>query len=277
MPPGDIVLKKISLEIILLLHKQNIYLRSEWRCSPSDAIIMQLVWCNRRLHREKHLLSDHSSVWGAQHHSCSCFQRTTRQSLVTPCLLAKQEHRPASPSTEDNGLCFSNYRWLTDKLHEQHSAATLERMMAFRQSAREKVAFPNCSHAWQTSSGQKKHSLYHTKLPLRSSWLAASNGWVPVERIMVNSNFSAPWQVRSTKCLLLARELQRPCWYSLDDMTTVASKKGSQSRTCDLHGTGSHPTAPLHFNHSHCIPGKHPLTWQLSEVALHKGLSLLHS
>lgn len=48
------------------------------------------MWCNRRLHREKHLLSGHrstSSVWGSQKHSCSCFQRKTRQSLVTPCLL----------------------------------------------------------------------------------------------------------------------------------------------------------------------------------------------
>lgn len=91
MPPGDIVLKNLFRN-----HppsaQTKYYLWSEWRCSPSDAIIMQLVWCNRRLHREKHLLSDHrstSSVWGSQHHSCSCFQRATRQSLVTPCLLAQ--------------------------------------------------------------------------------------------------------------------------------------------------------------------------------------------
>lgn len=63
------------------------------------------------------------------------------------------------------------------------------------------------------------------KLITTPNRLVASSGWVPAERVMVNSNFCASWQERSTKHLLLARELQRPAGIAWMTWPQVASKK----------------------------------------------------
>lgn len=118
---------------------------------------------------------------------------------------------------------------------------------------------------------------------------------------MVNSNFNASWQERSTKHLLLVRELQRPRWYSPGDMTTGSIKKRvlrakpvvslgahcclpsaegeGAAMTCSLwdrvqpHGTLTTPTASQENTQLliDCSPGS------FLSHALHKGLSLLHS
>lgn len=81
----------------------------------------------------------------------------------------------------------------------------------------------------------------------------------------------------------------KTCWYSLDDMTTgsiqkrvlrakpvvslAALQREGEQQWPVPQGAGSHPTAPGHFNHCHCIPGKHPaaqwlLTLQLSDECI---------
>lgn len=125
------------------------------------------------------------------------------------------------------------------------------------------------------------------KLITTPNRLVTSSGWVPAERVMVNSNFCASWQERSYKASAAGQRAPKTCWYSLDDMTTgsiqkrvlrakpvvslAALQREGEQQWPVPQGAGSHPTAPGHFNH--CIPGKHPaaqwlLTLQLSDECI---------
>lgn len=229
---------------------------------------MQLVWCNRRLHREKHLLSDHrstSSVWGSQHHPCSCFQRSARQSLVTPCLLAQplgnftlhtkareSTDQPAPPQKTTGFAFLITGDWLINGMNSivlplwrewWHSESLPGKRLLFpipptygRQAQVKKGAAHTLpSYHWEARDYPQQTGC--------KQWLSPwgkSKGQQQFQCFMARE--------KSTKCLLLARELQRPRWYSPDDTTTGNITKRVLQREKEQqwpipHGRGSHPTA----------------------------------